>query len=127
MLVDDGGSITLFDFDDCAYSWLICDIAIVLFHATAAREDREGFTAGFMPPFLTGYSRENRLDARWLEHLPDFLKLREIDVYAVIHRSLDVENLDDWWCERFMDGRKERIERDTPVIDFDFEALARYL
>ena len=127
LLVDEAGVITLFDFDDCAYSWFIGDIAIVLLHATAAREDRESFTAGFMPPFLTGYSRENRLDARWLDQLPHFLKLREIDLYAVIHRSFDVENLDDWWCERFMNGRKERIERDRPVIDFDFASLARYL
>jgi len=127
LLVDDDGQITLFDFDDCAYSWFIYDIAIVLFHATAAREDRESFTAGFMPPFLRGYSRENRLDGRWLGQMPRFLKLREIDLYAVIHRSFDVEDLDDWWCERFMDGRKERIEEDSPVIDFDFESLARYL
>ena len=80
-----------------------------------------------MPPFLRGYGRENRLDVRWSDQLPHFLKLREIDLYAVIHRSLDVENLDDWWCERFMDGRKERIERDRPVIDFDFGSLAGYL
>jgi len=127
LLVDDSGRITLFDFDDCAYSWFICDIAIVLFHATAAREAREAFTAGFLPRFLRGYSRENRLAAHWLEQLPHFLKLREIDLYAVIHRSLDVENLDDWWCKRFMDGRKERIEQEIPVIDFDFASLANHL
>jgi len=127
LLVNDDGRITLFDFDDCAYSWLIYDIAIVLFHATAIRKDGESFTASFMPAFLRGYSRENRLDARWLRELPHFLKLREIDLYAAIHRSFDVDNLDDWWCQRFMEGRKQRIEKGMPAIDFDFQALAAYL
>ena len=31
LFVDDKGRITLFDFDDCTYSWFINDIAIVLF------------------------------------------------------------------------------------------------
>lgn len=31
-LVDDTGTITLFDFDDCVYSWFSNDIAIVLFY-----------------------------------------------------------------------------------------------
>ena len=48
-----------------------------------------------MLPFLTGYSRENPLETRRLNGIPYFLKLREIDLYAVIHRSFDVENLDD--------------------------------
>jgi Ser/Thr protein kinase RdoA (MazF antagonist) len=125
--VDDAGTITLFDFDDCNYSWFANDLAIVLFYMITNREDGPAFTALFMPHFLRGYRRENRLDPRWLVEIPHFLKLREIDLYAIIHRSFDVDNLDDPWCARYMQGRKERIENDVPYVDFCFESLAGHL
>lgn len=65
-----------------------------------------------------------RLDSGWLREIPHFLKLREIDLYAVIHRSFDVENLDDPWCVGYMRGRKERIEAGVPYVDVDFASLA---
>jgi hypothetical protein len=59
--------------------------------------------------------------------LSTFLKLREIDLYVVIHRSFDVNKVDDLWAARYMKGRKQRIENDVPYIDLDFESLARCL
>ena len=126
LFVDKAGAITLFDFDDCAYSWFMNDIAIVLFYAAMWEEEAGGFTEEFMRSFLQGYMSENRLDPGWLKEIPYFLKLREIDLYAVIHRSFDMENLDDPWCVGYMNGRKERIEENVPYIDFDFESLAGY-
>jgi Ser/Thr protein kinase RdoA (MazF antagonist) len=89
--------------------------------------DPRAFAQEFMCHFLQGYARENRIDAVWLKEIPYFLKLREIDLYAIIHRSFDVNNLDDPWVAGFMRGRKERIENDVPYLDLDFESLARYL
>ncbi len=126
-LVDEQGRITLFDFDDCSYAWFIYDIAIVLFYMVTGREDVGAFTEEFMVHFLKGYRQSNRLDPRWLEEMPRFLKMREIDLYAVIHRSFDVDNLDDPWCARFMDGRKSRIEQGVPYIEFDFQTLRSHL
>lgn len=125
--VDEAGAITLFDFDDCLYGWFVYDLAIVLFYMVMGAEDVSAFTQEFMTHFLRGYRRENRLDPVWLQEMSHFLKLREIDLYAVIHRSFDVENLDDPWCARYMAGRKERIENDVPYVEFDFESLAEYL
>ena len=122
-LVEKTGNITLFDFDDCAYSWFINDIAIVLFYMVMDVKDKPGFTLDFMRHFLRGYRRENRIEAVWLKEIQQFLKLREIDLYAIIHRSFDVNNLDDPWCIRYMQGRKEKIENNVPYIDFDFEML----
>jgi len=122
--VDESGQITLFDFDDCAYSWYMNDIAIVLFYAVMWEKDAGRFTQAFMTHFLRGYTRENRLDPAWLAKVPHFLKLREIDLYAVIHSSFDVENLDDPWCAGYMRGRKQRIENGVPYVDYEFEALA---
>lgn len=124
LLISDAEDIVLFDFDDCAYSWFANDIAIVLFYISMGAEDPVAFTREFMRHFLDGYRKENRLEKEWISEIPQFLKLREIDLYAVIHRSYDVENLDDPWCERYMRGRKKRIESGVPYIDLDFAALA---
>ncbi|MCP4363498.1 MAG: phosphotransferase, partial [Chloroflexi bacterium] len=85
--VDDAGRITLFDFDDCAYSWFMNDIAIVLFYAAVNTDDPSAFTEHFMTHFLKGYKSKNHLNPAWLKEIPHFLKLREIDLYAIIHRS----------------------------------------
>jgi len=121
------GEITLFDFDDCVYSWFIYDIAMVLFYAAMFKDDMGAFTASFMRDFLRGYTRENKLDPQWLVELPTFLKLREIDLYAQIYFSFDVENLNDEWNIRYMQGRKEHVEAGLPYIDFDWESLKVYL
>ncbi len=121
--VDDSGQMVLFDFDDCLYGWFANDIAIVLFYAIMGEKDWPAFTRSFMTRFLTGYAQENQLSPNWLAKIPYFLKLREIELYAVIHRSFDVQNLDDPWVIRYMDGRRERIEANVPYIDFDFCSL----
>lgn len=123
-LVDEEGEITLFDFDDCNHSWYANDLAIVLFYTVMGSEDAQSFTREFMSHFMRGYRRENSLDASWLREIPHFLKLREIDLYAIIHRSFGADYADDPWCARYMQGRKQRIEGDVPYLDFDFESLA---
>ena len=125
LFVDEAGNITLFDFDDCVYSWFIYDIAMVLFYAVPiSGEGAPEFTREFMLHFLRGYQREKQLDPAWLKELPRFLKLREIDLYAIIHRSFDVNNLDEPWVASFMNGRKRKIENDVPYINLHFESLA---
>lgn len=127
LLMDEEGRLTLFDFDDCVYSWYINDIAIVLFYITQDAKDPPAFAREFLTHFLQGYARVYRLDPAWLREIPIFLKMREIELYAVIHRDFDVNQIDNPWCERFMRGRKARIEGDLPVIDFDFESLSGIL
>lgn len=126
-LVDEQGHFALFDFDDCCYSWFINDIAIVIFYMLVNAPQPEALIAEFFPRFLRGYRQEYRLDPAWLAEIPHFLKLREIDLYAVIHRSFDVNNLTNGWVAGFMSGRKERIEAGRPFIDFDFTAHAGIL
>ncbi len=124
LFVDDEGLITLFDFDDCSYSWFINDIAIVLFYIAMGVEDQAFFTKDFMTHFLRGYRVENQLDEAWLREIPSFLKLREIDLYGVIHRSFDVDNLEDPWVAMYMQDRKQRIEGGLPFLNFEFSSLA---
>ena len=126
-LVEASDRITLFDFDDCNYNWFAYDIAIVLFYMVMWEQEKQTFTRMFLEKFFEGYRQEYRLNPSWLETIPMFLKMREIDLYGVIHRSFDVENLDDPWVKRYMEGRKECIHADTPYVDFDFTRLAGWL
>jgi Ser/Thr protein kinase RdoA (MazF antagonist) len=122
--VDGTGSINVFDFDDCHYNWFANDIAIVLFYMQLGAEDPAKFSLNFMRNFIVGYQIENKFDPQWMDLIPVFMKMREIDLYAIIHRSYDVATMDDEWNLRYMDGRKERIEGDLPVVDADFSQLA---
>lgn len=122
--IDGSGQIRLYDFFDCTYSWYVNDIAIVLFYAAMWQKDRAAFTRRFMGDFLVGYRRENQLDDSWLQYIPLFLKLREIDLYAVILREYGDNWHEEKWIAGFMQGRKACIEAGAPCIDWDFSSLA---
>jgi amicoumacin kinase len=123
LFVDETGQITLFDFDDCCYGHYIYDIAMVVFYAIANRPDMPAVTREFMGPFLRGYSHENRLDPAWLKEIPHFLKLREIDLYAMIHRSMGPGPYEDDWVRRYMEGRRERLDAGLPFVEYDFQSV----
>ena len=114
------GAITLFDFDDCCYSWYANDIAIVFFYASMGVEPAQ-FKTFFAEPFLRGYRSAFSISPDWLATIPHFLKLREIDLYAAIHRSFDVTHLDDEpWVKGYMSGRKEKIEAGLPYLEPEY-------
>jgi amicoumacin kinase len=126
LFVDDDYTITLFDFDDCVYGHFIYDIAMVAFYVSTQKKDPVTFMGGFMPAFLSGYSQENRLDPLWLKEIPWFFKLREIELFAAILFTFG-ESPSHSWSARFNQGRREKIEKDVPFCDFDWESLAKYL
>jgi Ser/Thr protein kinase RdoA (MazF antagonist) len=116
--------ITLIDFDDCAYGWFVMDIAVQLFDVLVLYPgtDKDEFGLNFLRNFLTGYLTENPLSMFWLEQLPLFLKLLEINVYDMVAKFYpdDAEE----WSTKFMPGRKERLENDTPYTNLNYSALA---
>lgn len=122
--VDDAGAITLFDFDDCNYNWFANDIAMVLFYMVTNTTDPPAVAAGFLPHFMRGYAAENKLDSSWAAPIPDFMKMREIDLYAVIMRSYGVgpgeaERIPHEWPRRFMTGRQARLAAGAPYLDYE--------
>ncbi len=130
MHVDTAGRLTLFDFDDCGYHYFANDIAMVLFYIAMGKRNNAEFAEHFLSHFMRGYREENALERWWLAELPWFMKLREIEMYAVIYRDFaipdgDVSLIDDEWAAAFMRGRKARIEHDVPYLDMDFAALDR--
>ena len=132
MLMDDNGDLTVFDFDDSHYTWFANDLAMCLFYMQLDPQDPTGSAAHFMTCFLKGYNMENKLDPQWLETIPMFLKMRQIDLFAILHRSYDVNNLDptdpnEKWCIDFLKRNEPRIRDDLPVIDYDFRKLEQLL
>jgi len=120
----DTNTITIFDFDDCAYGWFAMDIAMSVFDMLVLYPgpDREAFVTRFLCGYLKGYRAENTLSPFWLGQLPHFLKLLEIGVYAEVYAYHDPADTESW-VGRFMANRKYRIEHDVPYIDIDFAHL----
>ena len=126
--VNEDGQITLFDFDDCQYSWFADDLAMVIFYAVphnCVGKENLDLARSFFLCFLEGYRRENVLDPSWFRQIPAFLKQRELDLYAAIYAGFD--DLDDLppWPVSFMEGRRGKIASDVPYVDLDFEVLVR--
>jgi Ser/Thr protein kinase RdoA (MazF antagonist) len=119
-----GQVITLIDFDDCAYGWFVMDIAVLLFDILVLYPgtDKDAYGLNFLRNFLTGYLTENQLSMFWLEQLPLFLKLLEINIYDMVAKFYPDDAGE--WGKRFMPGRKERLENDTPYMNLNFSALA---
>jgi Ser/Thr protein kinase RdoA (MazF antagonist) len=118
-----GRKITLIDFDDCAYGWFVMDIAILLFDILVlyTGNDKNEYGQHFLRNFLAGYLAENPLSNFWLEQLPLFLKLLEINVYDMVVKSYPDDA--DEWVMKFMSDRKERLENDIPYLDLKLEEL----
>lgn len=120
----DNDKITFFDFDDSSYNWFASDVAIPLFYTLDPKhgKDNAEFARNFMSSFLEGYYKENNLGDEWIKEIPTFLKMREMTLYSVFHRSFDVNNLAGW-SKDFMDNREFRIENDIPYVNIDFTKL----
>ncbi len=115
-----GRRITLIDFDDCTYGWFVMDIAVVLFDVLVlyTGTDKDRYGQDFLQSFLTGYLAEYPLPKFWLEQLPLFLKLLEINVYDTVAR-LYPESPGEW-VVKFMTGRKDRLESDAPYVNLKY-------
>lgn len=122
LFADEHNQITLFDFDDCVYGHFIYDIAMVIFYAITNNPQPVQFCQRIWPRFWRGYCAENQLDSAWLNQIHPFMKLREMDLYAVIRR--DVPNYEgDWWINGFMRNRRENILAERPYVNYTFEDI----
>ncbi len=123
MFINDG-KLSLFDFDDAQYMYFISDLAIVVFYSVMGRYkdmDTDDFVAYIMTNLLKGYRRENKLSNYWIEKIPLFLKLREVELYTVIHMSFTEEEMaTNSWCKMYMTDREQKILNKVPYLNYDF-------
>jgi Ser/Thr protein kinase RdoA (MazF antagonist) len=84
------GNITVFDFDDCCYYWYVYDLACAWEGGIGRamfkpQPERIAFMQRYMDRVMEGYQRENTLGDEWLERLPLFLRviqMQELIFYA---------------------------------------------
>jgi Ser/Thr protein kinase RdoA (MazF antagonist) len=116
----DNGDITVFDFDDCCYFWFTYDLACAweggigrtMFRPLRERID---FMERYMEQVLTGYNRENSLSDEWLNRLPLFLRL--IQMQELMHYAQYLDEPD----EELQAGLRYKIrciEQDIPYLGF---------
>lgn len=119
----DQETITLFDFDECQYSWFVEDIAIQLFYTVYVYNDdsikeRHIKAIEFMKNFLNGYRTENTISIKMIKEIPKFLMLREIIVHVGIYKKWNLNNLKGWRKDYFRDSSR-RIETEQPIVDYN--------
>ncbi|HLO04609.1 MAG TPA: phosphotransferase [Symbiobacteriaceae bacterium] len=121
------GRITAFDFDDCGYNWFASDIAVSLFSALvfppAPIEDPTAFAQAYLTAFFHGYRQENKLDPTWLPRLHDFLLLRDLLLFIVVHQSWDLSTWNDEQLVRLAEHRN-RILEGRALVDLDWMQFA---
>lgn len=117
--VDERGVITVFDFDDCLYSWYLYDIAAIVFAVIENTPDlmnKKRFAYDFLRLFCDGYHSENSIESLLRDSWGDLLKLQEFERYITLHRvpgELDL-NKSEYQKLRY------NIENDIPFLDVDF-------
>jgi Ser/Thr protein kinase RdoA (MazF antagonist) len=114
--------LTLFDFDECQYSWYVEDIAVQLYYllyvfGEESKAERKVQYELFIKHFEKGYTEEGRqMPVRWQDQIGLFLKLREIIVFVGMHRSWDLSQANDWTRDFLKDSRM-RISKGISLID----------
>ncbi len=116
-LIVDDGSLVAIDFDDCNYNWFAYDLAMPFFYAIrdTSLGDDPASAQRYWDLLKEGYAQEYSLDPVWFEYVPDFLKLREAELYVVLYMADAIDDGD--WVRAFMKDRTERIANGTPVIE----------
>jgi amicoumacin kinase len=113
------GELLLFDFDNCEYGHFISDIAIALYAALWRHHDRPEptqFAERFLRALFLGYREEHDLSRTEIEALPLFLQLREVLIYTVAKKMLDLNNLTPIQA-RLLNERGHRISQNQPIVD----------
>jgi Ser/Thr protein kinase RdoA (MazF antagonist) len=88
------GDMTVFDFDDCCYFWFMYEIACaweggigrVMF---GNLQERKAFMDEYMDQVMAGYNREHVLTDEWLQKLPLFIRLIQIEEFLHYAQYLD--------------------------------------
>lgn len=115
----------IFDFDDCAYHYLIHDLAISLYYVIwrylGSAQELTAYATEFFRPYLAGYLKEHYLPLAEIERIPLFLRLRDCDLYGLLHHE---------WISNLTEQRKtlltqmgERIMKEEPIVLLPYAKL----
>lgn len=114
------GDITVFDFDDSCHFWFIYEIASAWEGGTGRTMfrglgERKLFMADYMEQVMEGYNHENSLSDEWLERLPLFIKLIQVEEFLHYAQYLD-EPDSELQCE--LSYKIKCLENGIPYMGF---------
>jgi Ser/Thr protein kinase RdoA (MazF antagonist) len=114
------GDITVFDFDDACYFWFVYELASaweggvgrIMFRPL---NERKAFMDHYFKQVMEGYNQENVLTDAWLERIPLFLKLIQIEEFLYFAQYIDS---DDPEIQAGLNYKIKCIEDDIPYLGF---------
>jgi Ser/Thr protein kinase RdoA (MazF antagonist) len=114
----DGDRLTIFDFDNCEHHWFMADLGTIIFESATCihqRLARQEFIADFMKQFLPGYLAV-RDSGDLLAALPDFAKLREIQIFLTLSRRWKNREIGPFQ-KAFFSATREAVLTDKAFIE----------
>ena len=128
--ITEGNKVTIYDFDECEYSWFISDIATLMYYQltggdpsqTANRKD-EAIEA--ILKIMSGYLKENNLPVTELKQLDLFFKLRDYVLLSMI-LGCGNETLGSW-DGKLVPMALDRVLNDKPFVDIDYDLIIKQL
>lgn len=118
-LVEGDASITVIDFQDSQMHFYLYDLAVPLYSALeftfAGQGSITDYAQSLLGALLKGYRKEHELPAEMLEHLPLFLKLKELFEYNLMHMYWKQDNLTEDQI-RIMNLYRLRLENRIPLL-----------
>ncbi|MCM3638148.1 phosphotransferase [Sporosarcina luteola] len=119
VLVDEGSKLSMVDFQDCEKNFYIFDLAVPIYSAIEYSFVGGGNIVDYgrdvAKAVIDGYQEENDLPAEMLEHLPLFIKLKEVFEYSMMHMYWNKEKLTEEQI-RIMNHYRMRIERNQSLL-----------
>lgn len=120
---DDSNNITIFDFDECEYSWYLYDIAVCMYYYLLGGDPKElnskaEEAEALFYNIILGYKTECEIDSECLKNFDLFFQMREyVLLSSILETSMDRLN---GWSKDFAEGAVNRQLKGKPFIDIDF-------
>jgi len=115
--------ITVFDFDECEYSWYIYDIAVCMYYYLLGPNPdklhkKESEAEYMFANIMKGYLQETDIDSFWIQKIDLFFSLRDfVLMSSVIERNgIDLHG----WNEVFFREALDRRLKFRTFVDIDF-------
>lgn len=114
------GQITVFDFDDCGYDYMVHDIAIAVYYSTIFGDWRKpeveqsrtsSLASAMLTSFMKGYNREYALDNKWLEELPLFTEKRRLELVLLLFQEFSESQREqdrEWLARNIQDALNDK-------------------
>lgn len=117
----DKGEIIVYDFDDSYYFFFMYDLAASIHEAIwdVPDERKQEFANRFIPSLWRGYCKEYKLERKWINYLPEFLKWREFDIYATLVETYKEKTASERYLqelEEWISEFKSRVESDEQIV-----------